>query len=114
MEAYKRGLRIFEPQGAAHRFDILIQGAKGYRRVQIKGTTQKRCVRILCGVGAKRKLNREAYDILALYSETYDIWYIIPSEKIVSSSVSIYPMYPQGEGPGYYEKYREQWTLLNE
>jgi hypothetical protein len=113
-KAAKLGLRISKPWGDC-RYDIAIETAGHFLRIQIKSTTQRisrGCY--VCGVkpnSASTPYQRGDFDFLAAYVIAEDVGYIIPAKLVVHGKrggIRLYPSDPASK----YAPYKEAWHLL--
>jgi PD-(D/E)XK nuclease superfamily protein len=115
-KAAKLGLRFSKPWGELSRYDIAIETAGHFARVQIKSTIcriiQQDCY--ICGVKpnrASKPYQLGEFDFLAAYVITEDVWYIIPAKLVVhgkKGGIRLYPSKPSSK----YAPYKEAWHLL--
>lgn len=120
-EAARRRFAVCKPWSDMGPYDIAIECAENFLRVQVKGTIQR------VGGGYRRQMrpqhrNRQTYfpnqiDLFAAYAIPANAWYIIPSTIILASGgardIMICPIAPPKKKASYrYECYREAWDLL--
>ena len=121
-EAMKKDLDVFVPAGDHLPVDCLVTNEKGtIFKVQVKGTCSK-CLnnrvtpryKVTAATGSKTKvpIDCKKVDILAVYIEPHDIFYIIPC-NVLGQRTSPW-FYPETENSkGQFELYKEDWTLFN-
>jgi len=118
-EALAKGFDVMEPAGDYLTYDrIVVNASDDTFRVQVKGTTYlqsgKKSYKVLAATGkggtAKTKLEPEEADVLAVYVEPADAWYLIPVSKITSKSVYLSPDDPMSVGK--YETWRDAWNVF--
>src|SRR5579864_7786159 len=114
-KAAKLGLRFSKPWGELSRYDIAIENASHFVRVQIKSTIQRvsrGCY--ICGVkpnSASKPYQLGEFDFLAAYVIAQDVWYIIPARLVVHGKrggIRLHPYDPTSK----YAPYKEAWHLL--
>ena len=109
-EVLKRGYNVATPEGDYLGYDVIVEGAKGLKTVQVKGTRsiEKKYMRWKIVVTNLT----ENIDFLCAYVDWPDLrsWYVIPREKIKCVTVKLYPDRPSSKG--VFEPYRNAWHLL--
>jgi hypothetical protein len=114
-KAAKLGLRLSKPWGELSRYDIAIETAGHFVRVQIKSTilrVSRGCY--ICGVkpnSASKPYQPGEFDFLAAYVIAEDVWYIIPARLVVHGKrggIRLYTSNPASK----YAPYKEAWDLL--
>src|SRR5687767_4671245 len=96
--AAREGLKVSRPHGDA-RYDVIVEGATGIYRVQVKSTLFRRrgCYECLCfwsRVGDKRKpkrYRRGDADFIAAYVVPEDAWFIIPVARLKTMTLYLPP-----------------------
>jgi|10_taG_2_1085330.scaffolds.fasta_scaffold22453_2 hypothetical protein len=118
-DAIARGFDVLEPAGDYLGYDRIAVNDRGETfRVQVKGTSYKQkgkqSYKILAATGRgglqKNILTVDDADILALYVEPVETWYMIPIEKLTSKSVLVSPS--DEKSVGRYETWREAWNVF--
>jgi hypothetical protein len=111
--AAKHGLQVFHPWGDSASYDAVIETHGRFVRVQVKSTSYRRpegCYK--CNVRpARGRYKRGDFDFLAAYVVPLDIWYIIPSKRIVvpkKSAILLYTTHPNSR----WAQYQENWDQL--
>tara|TARA_R100000005_G_scaffold89885_1_gene60821 strand:- start:619 stop:1056 length:438 start_codon:yes stop_codon:yes gene_type:complete len=127
VESLRRGLQPHTPVGDFLPHDLVVYGSNGIcYRVQIKGTStearhskrpnQRGRYRITAAYGSKSKtlIDCNQTDILACYVAPWDLWYIIPCEKVRSVCVWLYPdpQIKKRKRTGTYEQYKNNWDIF--
>jgi len=113
--AFAQGFRVAKPLGDCCRYDVLIDNPTGFHRVQIKSTTARdgssyRCVYF--SSAGYHSYSPKDFDFLAAYVIPENVWFIIPSSAISTSTVTLDPL---GRNPrNRFRRYREAWPLLRE
>lgn len=121
-EAMKRGYEIFVPAGDHLPQDChLVNTHDEVFRIQVKGTysAYRKCksprYRITAKVGNKKKecrmISCDKVDYLAAYVENHDVFYIVPCEKILTTSVWLYP--DSKDSKGQFEIFKEAWSVFD-
>ncbi len=104
------GLSVSKPFGESQPFDVLvIPERRPPVRVQIKSAFSK--LRDFYAAGACRSFGRydpAEIDFLVVYVPPEDAWYVLPSDEIHATSVTVQPHLRRG----IYEKYRDAWHLI--
>mgnify|MGYP000203311744 FL=1 len=116
-QALKRGLDILEPVGDYMIYDLMVSNSAGrIQRVQVKGTSSqiknKPGYKVIAASGNLKKvpLNPDEVDVLAVYVEPCDVWYLIPLRKI-DGGISVY-LNPATKVNAKYEVWREAWNVF--
>jgi hypothetical protein len=110
--AAKRGFLVSKPHGDSARYDVGIEKAGRFKRVQVKGTDCREgdgysC--ILAGDKAKT-YTVEQIDYFAIYLLEEDIWYIFPAKRLAGKgSVLVSPRSKKSP----HGRYKEAWDLLS-
>jgi PD-(D/E)XK endonuclease len=111
--AAKHGLQVFHPWGDSASYDAVIETHGRFVRVQVKSTSYRRpegCYK--CNVRpARGRYKRGDFDFLAAYVVPLDIWYIIPSKRIIvpkKSAILLYTTHPNSR----WAQYQENWDQL--
>lgn len=116
--AIRFGLNLCKPLNSNCRYDVLVDAAGRYSRVQIKsgwaGPKRSayvvRIVRRRAGYATTLYRSTEA-DFFAAYVAAQDAWYIVPYRAVVKrTQLTFYPHRPRSRGR--LEKYREAWDLF--
>lgn len=118
--ALKNDLDVFIPAGDNLPQDCLCMNSDGeVFKVQVKGTnsafmqsrkTARFKVTAATGSQKKKPIDCEKVDILAVYIEPHDIFYLIPCLEIANISPWFYPELENSKGR--YEKYKEKWDIF--
>ena len=124
-QAALHGLSVLKPHGDSLQYDVVIDSAGHFLRVQVKGfSSRNRRGGYLCrlrhGGSGKQRYRLEDLDLFALYILPAHAWYLIPSARVLLPTPKIWlRLYPDGPPrPGRhteehdYEPYREAWELL--
>tara|TARA_R110002051_G_scaffold55750_1_gene103542 strand:- start:462 stop:875 length:414 start_codon:yes stop_codon:yes gene_type:complete len=118
-EALARGFEVLHPAGDYLSFDLMLLNSSGEPcRVQVKGTAHRQKNKISykvfavtrTGETAKNLLTPEQADVLAVYVEPADAWYLIPVDKLVNKGVYLSP--DDENSVGRYEPWREAWNVF--
>jgi len=118
-DALARGFDVMEPAGDYLTYDRIVVNDRGANyKVQVKGTSYvqagKRSFKVLAATGrggmAKKKLEAEEADVLAVFVEPAECWYLIPVEKLTSKSVYLSP--EDDSSVGRYEPWKEAWNVF--
>lgn len=111
------GYTVSIPLGDTAQYDTIVDTGTRRLRVQIKSTRIKETTyrhsrfRITAGHGRiNTPYSISECDILAMYIEPENIWYIAPIEDIQSASIGLYPH--NNKSRGKYEVYKERWDFL--
>ena len=117
-QALKRGLDILEPVGDYMIYDLMVSNSAGrIQRVQVKGTSSqiknKPGYKVIAASGNLKKvpLNPDEVDVLAVYVEPCDVWYLIPVRKL-DGGVSVY-LNPATKVNAKYEVWKEAWNVFH-
>jgi hypothetical protein len=126
-QAASRGLSVLKPHGDSLQYDVVIDSAGRFLRVQVKGFSARQgrggyLVRLRRGgSGTDQRYCAEDLDLFAVYILPAQAWYLIPSAKVLLPTPKMWlRLYPDGPPrPGRhtrehdYESYREAWGLLS-
>ena len=102
-------LKLCRPWGESSRYDVTVEHATGFHRVQVKATSHSQRHMWRCC------LPRQAYtagdfDYLAVYIIPEDMWYILPFAAIGGrTSIALHGL---RRAKGKYQQYIEAWHLL--
>ena len=119
-KALELGHGLYVPAGDNLPVDCVIGSNGGLKRVQIKGTARNQKdnagfgrYKIIAGTGqsSKKPIDCNEVDIIAVYLNNADTWYIVPCEELNGKvALWFYPDNPDSKAK--YEKYKEAWDLL--
>jgi PD-(D/E)XK nuclease superfamily protein len=116
-KALRLGFRLSKPVSSDCRYDLLVDAAGRYRRVQIKSVWGPRngsgyAVHLWRrGRGVPRQYRPSEVDFIAAYIAEEEAWYIIPiGETGGRLLLHVYPHVPGTRGK--FERFREAWHLL--
>jgi len=114
-KAASYGLRIAKTWGDSARYDVVVEGGGRLLRVQVKSTTyQNPFGGYVCGAHPNRggrPYNRRQFDFLAAYVIPEDVWYIIPSRRVLKGKMGMIVLSPT-KPKHKYKRYKEAWHLL--
>ena len=113
-KAIELGIPILYPLVEGLRYDFVID-RNGLHRVQVKGTAGSEGEKFhfypstpnSSGSG-RNSYSVEDMDFMAVYLQTADIWYILPSSVIAGKKHVVF--FPKGKST--YNEYLEAWELL--
>jgi hypothetical protein len=111
--AKERGFDLVRPWGESSPYDVGLEYAGRFMRVQVKSTTLKVCHSYVCNT---RPCNRahvytvRQIDFLAAYVIPADAWYILPVSLAKKLKGNIW-LSPHKKGHKY-EPFLEAWALL--
>jgi hypothetical protein len=124
-QAASRGLSVLKPHGDSLQYDVVIDSAGRFLRVQVKGFSSRNgrggyLCRLRHGGSGMQRYCAEDLDLFAVYILPAQAWYLIPSAKVLLPTPKMWlRLYPDGPPrPGRhtsehdYEPYREAWHLL--
>ena len=114
----KRGLAVSVPDGDHLPYDLIVEGERGLRRVQVKGTTHKEPrgggYKLVVAHGqGKISYGAGSFDFLGAYADAPDVrcWYVVPLPAIgAAKGLKFYPHVPASRGK--YERYKNAFHLL--
>ncbi|MFZ0859101.1 MAG: group I intron-associated PD-(D/E)XK endonuclease [Candidatus Sulfotelmatobacter sp.] len=121
-QAARRRFAISKPWGETQAYDVGIEYAPNFLRVQVKSTTYRMGAGYLCQFKPNHKKKRdyslEEIDLFAAYVIPEDAWYLIPAVLLLGrrrrTMAMLCPMRPPAKKASYcYEGYREAWNMLN-
>ena len=115
VEALKQGLDVYTPVGDYSTTDILVGNpAAQHFRVQVKTTTVRRGehrFKVVVGTGPKKeRLSAKDVDILAVYLQPIDCWYLLPMVKC--SNQKSFAFYPQEGSRSQWTQYKDNWDIF--
>ena len=120
-EAALRQFNVSRPWGDNLAYDIGVEHAQNFLRVQVKSTTVRRGAgyRCQCVPSKKHKYSLSEIDLFAAYVIPEDAWYLIPAVLLLGkrrrATAPLCPVVPPAKKVSYrYECYREAWNLLNQ
>lgn len=118
--AMRFGLNVCKPLNSDCRYDVLVDAAGHFSRVQVKSswvgpagdTVNTYVVRIARNPRSGTSFYRsDETDFFAAYVAEQNAWYIIPHREVPHQSVmAVFPQKPHSRGR--LEKYREAWRLF--
>lgn len=118
--AMRFGFNVCRPFNSDSRYDVLVEAAGRYSRVQVKSTwcppagstANTYVVRIARTPRGRKVFYRcDETDFFAAYVAPEDAWYIIPYKAVPHQSVlALFPHKPRSRGR--LEIYREAWDLF--
>jgi hypothetical protein len=110
MRALELGLHLNKPWGEVMPYDLAVEDAGQFMRVQVKSTMFKDRGGYSCTVrGSDGPYEGDPFEYLAAYVFQEDLWYIIPAELVVGQgSIALYPKLKGAK----YGPYKEAWHLL--
>jgi hypothetical protein len=114
--AHALGLIVSKPWGDSARYDFIVEGRKGVRRIQVKSAWARDKYDGLYRVNCARTGNRYRYssrqvDLIAAYIVPEDAWYFIPVAGLRSRKcIALFP--DKRRTTSQFERYREAWHLL--
>jgi hypothetical protein len=120
-EAAKRRLAVSKPWGDIRAYDVGIEHAQNFLRVQVKSTTVRSGAGYRCQFMPNHKKKRDyslkEIDLFAAYVIPEDAWYLIPAALLLGKRrrfmAMLSPVVPPKKKASYrYESYREAWTLF--
>ena len=120
-QAARRRFAISRPWGETQAYDVGIEHATNFLRVQVKSTTVRvgAGYRCQCLPNKKHKYSLSEIDLFAAYVIPEDAWYLIPAVLLLGrrrhATAALCPVVPPAKKVSYrYECYREAWNLLNQ
>ncbi len=109
------GFRVCIPWGDSERYDSVINGGRGFLRIQVKSAARYAETRYRVGTRGfgPAVYTPDEIDFLVAYIVPENIWYIIPIEAIGQrKGIRFYP-HTRRKSRALFEKYREAWCLLS-
>lgn len=119
--AVRNHFRVSRPWGDSSPYDVGIEHAEKFLRVQVKSTSHRVANGYQCGFRPNQKSARpyttRKIDFFAAYIVGEDVWYIIPAAVVLKTKslcLMLCPVRKQKQrSDGYvHECYREAWHLL--
>ena len=113
--------RHSKPWGDTLAYDVGIEHAPNFLRVQVKSTTTRSGAGYRCQFMPNHKKKRDyslkEIDLFAAYVIPEDTWYLIPAVLLLGKRrrfmAALCPVVPPAKRASYrYECYREAWNLL--
>jgi len=119
--AAEHGYSVLKPWGDSRAYDVGIEQASGFVRVQVKSTEVRLGNGYLCqfrhGCGDKRRYTLGELDLFAAYVIPVQVWYLIPAPVILGAhpkeAIMLHPVVDSKCWRYKYEHYRETWGLLS-
>jgi PD-(D/E)XK endonuclease len=120
-QAARRRFAISRPWGETQAYDVGIEHALNFLRVQVKSTTARSGAGYRCQFMPNHKKKRDyslkEIDLFAAYVIPEDAWYLIPAVLLLGARrrfmAALCPVSPPAKKASYcYECYREAWNLL--
>lgn len=120
-QAALRQLNVSRPWGDNLAYDVGVEHAQNFLRVQVKSTTSRIGAAYRCmfkpNYKKKHDYSLEEIDLFAAYVIPEDVWYLIPAVLLLGrrrrTAAMLCPLRPPAKKASYsYERYREAWWLL--
>jgi PD-(D/E)XK endonuclease len=118
-QAALRRFNVSRPWGDNLAYDIGVEHAQNFLRVQVKSTTMRAGAgyRCQCLPNKKHKYSLSEIDLFAAYVIPEDAWYLIPAVLLLGkrrrATTPLCPIVSPAKKVSYrYECYREAWKLL--
>ena len=117
-EAIKNKFIVSKPFGNAEKYDFVLDFKNKLIRVQVKTANffDKKCIggRYMANIfsgkfHSAKKYNKKDVDYICLYVPATADWYIIPTNKLDSLHISVYP---HRNSNAKYEKFKNAWKIL--
>ena len=121
MQAARRRFAISKPWGDTQAYDVGIEHAPNFLRVQAKSTTARSGAGYRCQFMPTHKKKRDyslkEIDLFTAYVIPEDAWYLIPAVLLLGARrrfmAALCPVVPPAKRASYrYECYRGAWNLL--
>jgi len=110
LRAIELGLHLNKPWGEALPYDLVVEHAGRFARVQVKSTLCKHGEGYECGIRTSVGFYQpNSFEYLVAYVIPEDTWYIIPEHIVFGQDRVI--LYPHHKGCKH-APYEEAWTLL--
>ncbi|HEV3308616.1 MAG TPA: group I intron-associated PD-(D/E)XK endonuclease [Candidatus Sulfotelmatobacter sp.] len=117
--AAEYGFYILKPWGETRPYDVGIEHASNFLRVQVKSTTCRTGTGYFCQFmphGRKEHYKLSDLDLFAAYVIPVKTWYIIPAALLLGderkTGIMLHPVEPLKKNRYSYEAYKEAWPLL--
>ena len=119
--AAQRRFAVSKPWGDTRAYDVGIEHAQNFLRVQVKSTTLRAGAGYRCQFMPnhlkKQDYSLKQIDVFAAYVIPEDVWYLIPAVLLLGKRrkcmAMLCPQVPPVKKASYcYEGYREAWNLL--
>jgi PD-(D/E)XK endonuclease len=120
-KAARHCLAVVKPWGDTRSYDVGVEHAGSFLRVQVKSTTARSGCGYTCAFvphqQRKSDYSLDEIDLFAAYVIPEDVWYLIPAAVLLGkrrkSTAVMCPVSPSRKTTIYqYERYREAWNLL--
>jgi PD-(D/E)XK endonuclease len=112
--AAEHGLRVSKPFGDCASYDVTVEHAGKFLRVQVKSTksSKKGSQSYVCDLRRRgsQPYTQDRVDFFAVYVIPCDVWYIFPAEVAIASQANL-TLSPDLPGSKH-APYREAWHLL--
>src|ERR1700693_1515357 len=120
-EAARRGFFVWKPGGEMRAYEVGIEHAANYLRVQVKGTAYRLqagyLLQFMPGHRDIKDFTPRDLDLFAVYVIPENAWYLIPASVLLGGrhrwSLMLSPVAPPVKKKSYgFECYREAWGML--
>ena len=106
---------VCKPWGDSERYDFVVDGGKGFWRVQVKGASYCSLSRdgskYHAGAGSNGKtFTKKDMDFVVVQIVPEELWYVVPIE--IAEGLTALWFNPRSK-KARFEKYREAWCLLD-
>jgi PD-(D/E)XK nuclease superfamily protein len=111
--AKERGFDLVRPWGESSHYDVGLEHAGRFMRVQVKSTIYKVGKSYICNTrpdNDNRPYTMRQIDFMAAYVIPADVWYILPARVALAVKGNIW-LSPHKKGHKY-EPFLEAWPLL--
>jgi hypothetical protein len=114
-QAAEQGFAVSKPWGESSRYDVGLEYAGRFSRVQVKSTVYQVGKSYVCNTrpdNDRRPYTLGQIDFMAAYVIPEDVWYIVPARVALALKGNIW-LSPHRKGHKY-ERYVEAWELPKE
>jgi hypothetical protein len=112
--AAEHGLRVSKPFGDCASYDVAVEHAGNFLRIQVKSTQSKKKGSQSYACDLRRRgsqpYTQDRVDFFAVYVIPCDVWYIFPAEVAIAAQANL-TLSPDLPGSKH-APYREAWHLL--
>jgi len=104
------GFKVLKPWGDSERYDFVVEGGKGFWRVQVKFTTCERKGNYFLALATEGEpYTGEEIDFVVIYVAPEDLWFVLPIEMVESLlGLGLRPHRRRSK----FNRYQEAWCLL--
>ena len=110
--AEEQGVIVSAPFGDSCEYDFVTDFNGNLSRVQIKSVWTKNTIKDRYATKVGKGKHKDFYDhvdVIAIYVDYKNTWYLIPTAEVEGKNICLYP---HRKSDGMYERFRESWEVL--